>query len=108
MFYFEKKVLDNGLRVIVAPMENTEAVTLLAKKSQRPASLSETDSMALVGILSTQLVHQQFVASYRPPTVVGEKDDVKTVIRTPVSGEKGADSCRRVRAQCHHASLNER
>ena len=30
MFHFEKKVLDNGLRVIVAPMENTEAVTLLA------------------------------------------------------------------------------
>ncbi len=28
MFHFEKKVLDNGLRVIVAQMENTEAVTL--------------------------------------------------------------------------------
>lgn len=29
MFKFEKKVLDNGLRVITVPMENTEAVTLM-------------------------------------------------------------------------------
>lgn len=29
MIKFEKKVLDNGLRVILAPMSNTEAVTLL-------------------------------------------------------------------------------
>lgn len=29
MINFEKKVLDNGLRVILAPMSNTEAVTLL-------------------------------------------------------------------------------
>lgn len=29
MFKFEKKTLENGLRVILAPMKNTEAVTLL-------------------------------------------------------------------------------
>lgn len=29
MLNYEKKVLDNGLRVIVAPIENIEAVTLL-------------------------------------------------------------------------------
>lgn len=29
MINYEKKVLDNGLRVILAPMKNTEAVTLL-------------------------------------------------------------------------------
>lgn len=29
MFHFEKKVLDNGLRVVLAPMDNTEAVTTL-------------------------------------------------------------------------------
>ena len=29
MINFEKKVLDNGLRAILAPMNNTEAVTLL-------------------------------------------------------------------------------
>jgi len=29
MINFEKKVLDNGLRVVLAPMNNTEAVTLL-------------------------------------------------------------------------------
>jgi len=30
MIKYEKKILDNGLRVIVAPMENTQAVTLTA------------------------------------------------------------------------------
>ena len=30
MINFEKKVLGNGLRVILAPMDNTEAITLLA------------------------------------------------------------------------------
>ncbi len=30
MIRFEKKILDNGLKVIIAPMENTEAATLLA------------------------------------------------------------------------------
>ena len=29
MFQVEKRILDNGLRVVLAPMENTEAVTLL-------------------------------------------------------------------------------
>lgn len=41
------------------------AVDQLVRKIDRGAALSETDDMALVGILSTQLVHHQFVRHFR-------------------------------------------
>jgi asparagine synthase (glutamine-hydrolysing) len=37
------------------------AVELLLRKARGPARLGEVDEMALVGILSTQLIHHQFV-----------------------------------------------
>ena len=43
---------------------NPEAVTSLVGKAQSGAKLSEVDDMALVGVLSTQLVHQQFVKNF--------------------------------------------
>jgi len=42
------------------------AVARLALKAQKSPRLSEIDSMALVGILSTQLVYQRFVKAFRP------------------------------------------
>jgi hypothetical protein len=53
----------------------------LVAKLERFGSLSETDDMALAGLLSTQLVYAQFVAHYRPAGAVGGDDDVKLVIR---------------------------
>lgn len=41
-----------------------EAVNRLAAKAAGGAHLSEVEDMALVGVLSTQLVHQQFVRSF--------------------------------------------
>ncbi|MBN1657056.1 MAG: asparagine synthase (glutamine-hydrolyzing) [Anaerolineae bacterium] len=41
------------------------AVSLLKTKTERAMKLSETDSMALVGILSTQLIHHQFVRNFQ-------------------------------------------
>ncbi len=54
---------------------NPAAVTQLAGKAARGQDLSETDDMALAGILSTQLLHHAFVA--RPPAArpVSERDD---------------------------------
>jgi asparagine synthase (glutamine-hydrolysing) len=49
---------------------NPDAVTSLAGKAQSGAKLSEVDDMALVGVLSTQLVHQQFVKDF---TLAGTK-----------------------------------
>lgn len=55
------------------------AVRFLAEKAASSARLSETDEMALAGILSTQLVHRLFVDDYRLPEPLDLNDDVKTV-----------------------------
>jgi asparagine synthase (glutamine-hydrolysing) len=43
------------------------AVEALVRKCQSGPELSETDGMALVGVLSTQLIHRQFCASRPTP-----------------------------------------
>jgi len=58
-----------------------DATAMLLKKLDRFGRLSETDDMALAGLLSTLLVHQRFVADYRTPPPLGEDDDVKAVDR---------------------------
>jgi asparagine synthase (glutamine-hydrolysing) len=45
------------------------AVAQLARKAEHSARLSEVDEMALVGILSTQLVYHQFVKAFKLATV---------------------------------------
>ena len=62
-----------------------QAVAMLAKKVERFGSLSETDDMALAGVLSTQLVHQHFVADYRASLPLGDDDKVKVVSRNGTS-----------------------
>ena len=57
------------------------AIMRLLKKISRYGTLGETDDMALAGVLSTQLVYQQFVADYRHAPSVNEQDDVKTILR---------------------------
>ncbi|MBN1933388.1 MAG: asparagine synthase (glutamine-hydrolyzing) [Anaerolineae bacterium] len=57
------------------------AVANLVKKISRWGELGETDDMALAGILSTQLVHRQFVTDYQPGPALNERDDVKWVLR---------------------------
>jgi len=56
---------------------NPHAVTQLVKKIERGIPLGENDDMALVGILSAQLVHQLFVDDFqlRPP--ISDQDNVK-------------------------------
>jgi asparagine synthase (glutamine-hydrolysing) len=67
---------------------DAEMVTLLAKKSQSPRPLTEMDGMALVAVLSTQLVYRLFLTEFQAPAPVDEKDDVKTVIRCGDLAEK--------------------
>lgn len=57
------------------------AVAALQQKLQRHHTLSETDEMALAGILSTQLVHHHFVANFRRAQPIGQQDDIKEVHR---------------------------
>lgn len=53
------------------------AVAQLVQKVQERANLGETDDMALVGILSTQLLHQRFIQRFTMPPPLSERDPVK-------------------------------
>jgi asparagine synthase (glutamine-hydrolysing) len=54
-----------------------EAVGQMTEKIKRLGHISETDDMALAGILSTQLVHLQFIASFNKNRPVTDLDDLK-------------------------------
>jgi asparagine synthase (glutamine-hydrolysing) len=58
-----------------------EAVTQLVQKIRQGARVSESEDMALAGILSTQLLHSQFVSRFerRPP--LSDADRVKVCRR---------------------------
>jgi len=53
------------------------AVNGLVQKIQRGRSLGETDDMALAGILSSQLVHTQFMSHFDAPPPLSASADVK-------------------------------
>jgi len=48
---------------------NPDAIIALVRKIQRGGKLSEVDDMALVGVLSTQLVHRKFVKEFQIPEI---------------------------------------
>ncbi len=59
---------------------NPGAVSQLVRKAEQGSSLGETGDMALVGIISTQLVHHQFVAGFKKKPPLTERDLVKVCI----------------------------
>ncbi len=59
---------------------NATAIDQMVKKIERGVKLSETDDMALVGALSAQLVHQQFVRDFKMPPPLSTDDDVKVCV----------------------------
>lgn len=72
---------------------DSRAVSVLVEKASRSGSLSETDSMALVGAISTQLVYRQFVSGYRRSPTRERECDVKTVLRGDLMHDKVAGRC---------------
>lgn len=60
------------------------AVTKLARKAVSGVRISEVEDMALVGILSTQLVNHLFVKGFKIPTIQPQKH-MKVINRVPVS-----------------------
>ncbi len=58
-----------------------EAVTQMVNKVCQGGRLSETDDMALAGIISTQLVHHQFVTNFMLLPPLSLSDDVKVCNR---------------------------
>jgi asparagine synthase (glutamine-hydrolysing) len=57
------------------------AVMNLLKKLERSGKLGETDEMALTGILSTQLLYQQFVKDFHRPSIGNADASTKVVAR---------------------------
>jgi asparagine synthase (glutamine-hydrolysing) len=57
------------------------AVAQLVAKLENGRPVGETDDMALAGILSTQLLHQQFIADFQKAAPLSGNDDVKVVNR---------------------------
>jgi asparagine synthase (glutamine-hydrolysing) len=55
------------------------AVALLMRKLQQFGDLGESDQMALVGILSTQILHHRFVAHFERASPVESSERVKVV-----------------------------
>jgi asparagine synthase (glutamine-hydrolysing) len=61
------------------------AVTRLVQKIERGLPISETDDMALAGILSTQLIHHLFIDNYQLPTANPAQNNLKYFgIKEPV------------------------
>jgi asparagine synthase (glutamine-hydrolysing) len=58
-----------------------EAVAQLVQKMRQVGSVSETDDMALAGILSTQLLHYQFIEKFKLASTLSEIDRVKVCRR---------------------------
>jgi asparagine synthase (glutamine-hydrolysing) len=50
---------------------------LQAKKARAGSALGETDEMALVGIISTQLLHRHFITNFKVAPPLSERDPVK-------------------------------
>jgi asparagine synthase (glutamine-hydrolysing) len=65
-----------------AGLFDPQAVTQFVHKAAAGANLSETDDMALAGILSTQLVHEQFVKNFKDRLSSLRPDDRVKVVNT--------------------------
>jgi asparagine synthase (glutamine-hydrolysing) len=81
--FFNEQTPDY-VRELLAPSAISNAgifrpapVEQLVRKIVSGAPVGETDDMALAGILSTQLLHQQFIQHFRCPEPLSEKDPVK-------------------------------
>jgi asparagine synthase (glutamine-hydrolysing) len=64
------RLKDNGLF-------NPTAVGALVDKLNSGAALGETDDMSLVGIVSSQLVVEQFIRGFQPPPALDRDDRIK-------------------------------
>jgi len=60
---------------------NPVAVSQLAARLEQGKAVGETDDMALVGILSTQLVYRRFISNFKADATLTGHDDVKVVCR---------------------------
>lgn len=77
--YVRELLSESSLRE--AGLFHIEAVTKLVAKVDQGQTLSETDDMALAGVLSSQLLHYRFLKNFRRAAPLSESDDVKVCHR---------------------------
>jgi asparagine synthase (glutamine-hydrolysing) len=75
------KEILSPVAVEAAGLFKPGAVQQLVDKAERGARLSETDDMALVGMLSSQIVYKYFIADYRMPAPLSSNDNIKVCDR---------------------------
>lgn len=66
-----------------------DAVSQLVSKIERGLRLSETDEMALAGILSSQLINQQFITNFKMIPPLGIHDNVKVCVSQKLAIQEG-------------------
>lgn len=60
---------------------NPHAVNQLLRKAERGSRFSETDDMALLGVLSSQLICQMFIKNFEVASPISDDVNIKTCIR---------------------------
>lgn len=78
---YVEEMLDPGA-IGAAGVFKPQAVDHLVTRWRGGGAFGETDEMALVGVLSTQLLHHRFVLRWQPAGPLGDGDDVKVVDRS--------------------------
>jgi asparagine synthase (glutamine-hydrolysing) len=73
---YVRELLSQGV-IHQAGMFDYVSVRQLLKKAETRKQLSETDEMALVGILSSQLVYSKFIKGFDVNPPLSQADDVK-------------------------------
>lgn len=73
--YIPELLSESSLRA--AGLFNVPAVNALRRKLECGTAIGETDEMALIGIISSQLVVQHFISHFRSPQPIGGRDKVK-------------------------------
>jgi asparagine synthase (glutamine-hydrolysing) len=63
-------------------------VSRLVEKIEQGGRVSETDEMALVGIISTQLLHHRFVAAFDMPHAVADNELVRVCLNSKMPTQK--------------------
>jgi asparagine synthase (glutamine-hydrolysing) len=93
--YVRELLSESSLRE--AGLFHIEAVTKLVAKIDQVQTLSETDDMALAGVLSSQLLHYRFLKNFRRAAPLSESDDVKVCRRRLVPSARrrraSSDAC---------------
>jgi asparagine synthase (glutamine-hydrolysing) len=78
--YVSELLSDSSIKQ--AGLFHPSVIAQLVRKTESDRPLSETDEMAIAGVISTQLIYQMFVAEFSPRlSSLSDRDNVKVIHR---------------------------